>query len=122
METTNLARAVELSMLPESDQNIDTEEELTQDLTVVEFAAHNEFRFPKYEPQASRLTRVLTFLLSPYNPRPLSHSLLRYLKDVRRRMVESSEYDRIHYSHTLYQKLRRGVEKSIQHVKTNLRS
>lgn len=62
------------------------------------------------------------FIISPFYPAPFSLAFVRYLGEVRTRMIESREFDKINYPHTIYQKLRRLAEKSYVHVKTNLNS
>ena len=38
------------------------------------------------------------------------------------RMIESRDFDRMHYPHTIYQRLRRLARKTYLHVKANLSS
>jgi len=59
-------------------------------------------------------------LLSPYYPEPLSVKVARYFREVRQRMIESREYDRIHYANTLYQKSRRALKRFVLHCQANL--
>lgn len=112
MENINLAQAVDL-VAYSGEPVIDTEEELTQDMTVVEFASRHELKFTKNEPKLSRLDLILNFLFNPYNPKPLSIDFRRYCKAVRKRMIESREFDRAQFFYSPYQRFRR-------HVKANL--
>lgn len=92
-------------------ENPFAEDDLTEDLTVLE-------PFSKKEKSAS----FYLFLRSPYYPHTLCFILRRFFKEVRLRMMESREYDRIHYPHTVYQKSRHMLRKCFLHVKNNLSS
>lgn len=117
MENTSLARAVDLVLVEDSEI-----EDPTQDLTVAEFAAKYCLDLPVAEAQSSRLERIYHFLFSPYYPKPLAANLRPYLKGVRQRIIESHQYDKIHYHNTIYQGCARLVGKCIVHMKNNLAS
>jgi len=87
-------------------------EDITEDLTtILELAKKISKPAPFY-----------ILLLSPYYPEPFSVKVGRYFREVRQRMIESREYDRIHYAHTVYQKSRRLLKRAMIHCKTNLQT
>ena len=118
-EETSPAEPVDAA-LPDNPATLSVSEtqakDTEDDVTVVElFKKHAEA--PKQEP-----VRLIHYLLPSYSPQPLWINIASYLRDVRRRMVESREYDRVQYPNCLYQKLRRLAHKSFLHVQANLKS
>lgn len=94
--------------------NLFSEEDLTEDLTVVELK--------KGIYTGPRPSRIFLFLSMPRYPFTLQLKLRDFFRQVRYRMIESRDFDRIHYSHTVYQKCRRLGSRAYQHVKKNLNS
>ncbi len=110
-----LTSAMEQEFMPNHSFN---EEDLTEDLTVVEMQSSVK---SSLKPQINYSSMFL-FLSCPHYPLTLQLKLRDYFKEVRVRMIESRDFDRIHYSHTVYQKCRRLVEKGVFRVKRNLNS
>lgn len=94
------------------------EEDLTEDLTIVEIQKPSIASL-KNQPKHSSM---FLFLSCPHYPRTLQVKLRGYFKEVRVRMIESRDFDRIHYPHTVYQKCRRLLAKTVLRVKRNLSS
>ena len=89
-----------------------TEDDLTEDLTVVELK--------KAMQSGPKPSRVFLFLSMPRYPFTLQLKLSDFFRQVRRRMIESRDFDRMHYPHTVYQKCRRLAARAYAHVKWNL--
>ena len=87
-------------------------DDITEDLTTILELAK----------RASKPAPFYILLLSPYYPEPFSVKVGRYFHEVRRRMIESREFDRIHYAHTIYQKSRRLLKRAVIHCQTNRRA
>ncbi len=90
---------------------LDLFDDPTEDLTLVEVVN------PK-----SKSQKLYAFLRYPYFSKTLSLVLVQYFKEVRQRMVESRDFDRVHYSHTVYQRVRRLLYACYLHMKKNLQA
>lgn len=86
------------------------EDDLTEDLTLVEPIT-----------QKVKSKSFYLFLHSPYFSPTLYMILKKYFKEVRQRMIESREFDRRYYSHTVYQKSRSLVRNCYIYMRNNLR-
>ena len=89
------------------------EDDLTEDLTVVEL---------KKVQQGPKPSRIFLFLSMPRYPLTLQLKMTDFMRQVRQRMIESRDFDRVHYPNTIYQKCRRLLSRGYQHVKRNLSS
>ncbi|GEM_PF-4212143 len=84
---------------------------MDDDLTVLEFTENK-----------APVSQFYLFLTLSHYPSSLSLILREFFQEVRLRMIESRDYDRIHYPNTLYQKFYRLLRKIILQVKNNLNS
>ena len=87
------------------------QEEENDELTIIELPQRTA---PQPKP------RFYHYLHPAYSPSPLAEKLKPYFREVRRRIRESKEFDRLHYANAPYQKLRRAALRVWVHVKTNL--
>jgi len=66
--------------------------------------------------------RLKLFLTTPYNPHPWSEDLKQYFREVRQRIIESHEYDKVHYADTLYQRGVRLAIRAYRKMKANIQA
>lgn len=91
-----------------------TEDDLTEDLTVVELK--------KAMQSGPKTSRIFLFLSMPRYPLTLQLKLTHFFRQVRLRMIESRDFDRMNYPDTVYQKCRRLAARAYAHIKENLNS
>src|SRR4030095_2203103 len=73
-------------------------------------------------PELAKYSPFFLILLSPYYPEPLVYKLGRYLKEVRRRMIELRDFERVEFYDTVYQRFVRFLHRCIEHAKSNLQT
>src|SRR4030095_1610324 len=105
-DQTEVVRSVDLAVVKQAPFEIP--DELTGAFRVV--------------PNLTRYSPFFLILLSPYYPEPLVYKLARYLKEVRRRMIELRDFERVEFYDTVYQRFVRFLHRCIEHAKANLQT
>lgn len=82
-----------------------------EEQTVIEAAP---FRFSK--------SKFYRFLHSHYNPTPAITFVIRYFKEVRKRMIELSAHNEAQYADSLFQILRRAGVRAFKYMAQNIKA